>query len=29
MGEGWIGSLALADANYFIYGMDKQQDPTV
>ena len=26
MGEGWIGSLGLVDANYY---MDKQQGPTV
>ena len=28
MGEGWIGSLALADASYYIKN-DKQQCPTV
>ena len=27
-GEGWIESLGLADTT-FIYGMDKQQDPTI
>ena len=25
----WIGSLELADANYYIYRMDKQQSPTI
>ena len=30
VGEGRIGSLGLADANYnIIYRMDKQQGPTV
>ena len=29
VGEGWIGSLWLADANSYIYRMDKQQGPTV
>ena len=28
LGEGWIGSLGLADTNYYIR-MDKQQSPTV
>ena len=28
VGEGWIGSLGLADTNYF-YSMYKQQGPTV
>ena len=28
VGEGWIGSLGLADANY-LYRTDKQQGPTV
>ena len=28
VGEGWIGSLVAADANYSLYRMDKQ-DPTV
>ena len=28
VGEGWIGSLGLANANYYIQ-MDKQQGPTV
>jgi len=28
VGEGWIGSLGLADANYSMYRMDKQQGPT-
>ena len=27
--EGRTGSLGLADANYYIYRMDKQQGPTV
>ena len=27
--EGWTGSLGLADANYYIFRMDKQQGPTV
>ena len=26
--DGWSGSLGLADANYYIYRMDKQQGPT-
>ena len=29
IGEGRIGSLALADANYYVYSMDKQQGPGV
>ena len=29
VGQGWTGSLELADANYFIYIVDKQQGPTV
>ena len=29
VGQGWTGSLELADANYFIYRVDKQQGPTV
>ena len=28
MEEGWTRSLELADANYYIYNMDKQQVPT-
>ena len=28
-GEGWIGSLSLADANYYVQRMNKQQGPTV
>ena len=28
-GEEKVGSLGLADTNYYIYGMDKQQGPTV
>ena len=28
VGEGWIGSLGLADANWCIYRMDKQKAPT-
>ena len=27
--EGWIGSLGLVDAKYYIYRMDKQQGPTI
>ena len=27
VGEGWIGSLGLADANWCIYRMDKQKGP--
>ena len=29
MGEGWLRKFGLADANYYIYRMDKQQGPTV
>ena len=29
VGAGWIESLGLADAKYYIYKMDKQQGPTV
>ena len=28
VGEGWIGSLGLADANWCIYRMDKQKGAT-
>ena len=28
-GEGWVGSLGLVDANYYIYRLDKQQGPAV
>ena len=28
-GEGWNGSLGLADVNHFIYSMDKQPGPTI
>ena len=28
-GEGWIGSMGLADANYYLQRMEKQQGPTV
>ena len=28
VGEGWIGSLGLADANWCIYRMVKQKGPT-
>ena len=27
--EGWIGSLGLVDAKYYIYRMDKHQGPTI
>ena len=29
VGEGWVGSLGLVDANYYIYRLDKQQGPAV
>ena len=28
-GEGWIESFGLADVNYYIYRMDKQEGPIV
>ena len=28
-GEGWVGSLGLADASYYIYSRMDKQDPTV
>ena len=29
LGEGWSGRLGLADVCFYIYGMGKQQGPTV